>query len=274
MVFVKKLFLWAMLLALCLTACSQSPQSAATPSPALSPSPTAAAPSPTPTSSPALSPSEELKELWGFPIDDTHDAFEVDTGGKLGTVLVTVDSCEMEDREPEWLPLQMTIRVWEQPDSSQPLQTLEINGTLFDPEARDINFDGHPDIDYVWSRSATNMSHSLLVWDEDEGQFVHKGDFLGYGLITDDETQTLHEYTHGSAVAGIHSIYRWEAGELVCARTVNVNMDGWDLVICDRIDGELTEVHRETFGPPDPELEGDNPIYEEVPKWYDLSYLG
>lgn len=262
----KKRLLSATLLALCLTACSQSPQLAATPSPAPSPSP-----APTATSSPEPTPTEEPKELWGFPIDDTHDAFEVDTKGRLGTVLVTAESCEIEERE---LPLQVTIRVWERPDSSQPLQALEINGFLFDPEVRDMNFDGHPDIDYVWSRSATNMSHSLLVWDEEDEQFIQKGDFLGYGLTADDETQTLHEYTHGSAVAGIHSIYRWEGGELVCARTVNINMDGWDLVICDRIDGELTEVHRETFGPPDPELEGDNAIYEEAPKWYDLSYHG
>lgn len=266
----RKLSLPAMLLAVFLSACAQSAESMPTPSPTPRPTPAVtAAPSPTP--APTAGPSEAPKELWGFPIDDTHDAFEVDTKGKLGTVLVTVESCEIEERE---LPLQMTIRVWGQPDSSQPLQTLEINGFLFDPEVRDMNFDGHPDIDYVWFRSASNFCHSLLVWDEDEGQFVNKGDFSGYGLIIDDKTQTLYEYRHGSAVAGIHSIYRWEAGELVCARTVNVNIDGWDLVICDRIDGELTEVHRETFGPPDPELEGDNPIYEEAPKWYDLSYHG
>lgn len=267
----RKILLPALLLAAALTACTNAPEPAPTaaPTPTVTPTPTST-PSPTPSAEATPVPIPEPTELWGFPIDDTHDAFEVDTKGKLGTVLVTVETREIEEREPEWLPCHETIRVWTLSDLTEPIQTIEKDVAVFDPGLIDANFDGHPDIDYVWFRAATNFNHSLLTWDEKAGQFVYKGDFSGYGLIIEEETQTLYEYNHGSAVAGIHSIYRWEDGELVCARTVNVNMDGWDLAVCDRVDGELTEVYRETFGPP----EDDGPIYDEAVKWLDLSYHG
>lgn len=81
------------------------------------PSPSAAETS-TPTST--SEPTQEVKELWGFPIDDTHDAFEVDTKGKLGTVLVTVE--RGEENEKYGFPL--TLSVWTEGDLTTPIQTI------------------------------------------------------------------------------------------------------------------------------------------------------
>ncbi len=261
------------LLFLLLAGCAPGNEPLVTPAPTPTATP-APAPSPTPTVAATPAPTEAPTELWGFPIDDAHQAFEVDTGGRLGTVLVTAEIRRIEQQEPEQLPCRLTIRVWERSDLTDPIQTIEEDVALFDSELKDANFDGHPDIDYTWSRGNANFNHSLLIWNEETGQFVQKGNFLGYGLVIDEEAQTLLEYTHGSAIAGFSSIYRWEGEELVCARTVEVYVDNRDLVVYDRVDGWLTEVYRKSFDLPDPNSEDTPPIYLEAPNWCDLNYHG
>ena len=83
----KRVFALLLCFTLPLSACGQGREEIPEPVPTVTATP---APTPTPTPEPEPT-SEEVTELWGFPIDDTHDAFEVPTGGKLGTVLVTVE---------------------------------------------------------------------------------------------------------------------------------------------------------------------------------------
>lgn len=270
----KKLFLWAMLLALCLTACSQSPQSAATPSPALSPSPTAAAPSPTPTSSPALSPSEELKELWGFPIDDTHDAFEVPTGGKLGTVLVTVEQEQSDSLDlGDFL---FAFSVWSADDLTTPIQTMkaESYGVFHRGGALDANFDGYMDFGYMYAMGNQPMYYHYWIWNEDEGQFIQEPEFDQISMPDfDPETGIISGYARNgfAGAAGTTTFHRWIDGKLTCIRKIETCPYGGDidnvcLTVEEPVDGVLTVIyqHETDIGT----------AFEEVEKWSDLSYHG
>lgn len=249
-----------------------SPSEVVTPTPTATPTST-----PTPTPTPTPEPTEEPKELWGFPIDETHDAFEVPTGGKLGTVLVTVERGE-ENTESELGGYRQTIAVWEKSDLENPIQTFEIEDGGFinahHGNLMDVNFDGYMDFTYpdVWF--ATNMREELYVWDEGQGKFLYGGSFVGHGLYADEEQQVVYNYIHGSAASGVHEVYRWEKDEMVCVREIELCYPDWvesqDLVVRDRIDGELVEVYRKTFGPP----EENSPIYDESEKWQDLNYHG
>lgn len=142
-----------------------------------------AAPSPSPTPESIRQPVEEAKELWGFPIDDTHDAFEVSTGSKLGTVLVTV---EMKDKEPV-----SVVSVWNPSDLGAPIQTIETGGvTTHCYELMDANFDGYMDFVYTWFWAAKNNDSGLYVWDEEQGQFMPKKEFIG-DLVIDGEKNRI-----------------------------------------------------------------------------------
>ena len=55
------------------------------------------------------------------PIDDTHDAFLVDTGGELGSLLVTAELA-MEYKD-EFGTRDITFSVWNPADMEQPIQT-------------------------------------------------------------------------------------------------------------------------------------------------------
>ena len=134
----------ALLLAGILTLSACAVPAAETSVPPLATRPEAVTPPPTPTPEPTHQPAEEPKELWGFPINDTHDAFEVPTGGKLGTVLVTV-----EMNEEEFIS---TVSVWDASDLTAPIQTMEEEGAA--PHRRellDANFDGYMDFTYIWA---------------------------------------------------------------------------------------------------------------------------
>lgn len=214
--------------------------------PAPIPSETAA---PVPSATPSPEPTEEPEELWGFPIDETHDAFEVDTKGELGTVLVTV-----ERGEPLYGPeadgyYQCTLSVWDESDLTTPIQTWE--ETMPEPgggELMDANFDGHTDFLYTWNWMAVNWPFSLYIWDEEQGQFIHKADFMGRWVEIDEAEQVIEVYVHWTNVDGVSEIYRWENDELVCFRREEYS-DG-DHVTYELVDGEWQELSRE----PDPRL--------------------
>jgi len=224
---------------------------------------------PTPTPTP-----EETPALYGFPIDDTHDAFEVPTGGKLGTVLVTVEMVEGE-YEPEIIP-HAILSVWTLDDLTQPIQTVEVWGFTDQHEWLDANFDGYMDFCYTLFMGASNKNDSLWLWDEEAGQFVYGGEFLGYGLAPDQENKLVYLYQHESAASGVTGIYRWKDDELVCERLVSVHYpeyleDGTVqqlLTVEDHINGEMVEVYSQMFGDPSESEE----IYAEASLWFDLDY--
>ena len=238
----KRILLSATLLALCLTACSQSPQPAATPSPAPGPSP-----APTATSSPEPTPTEEPKELWGFPIDDTHDAFEVPTGGKRGTMLVTVE-IENEDAE------EFQFSVWAADNLEHPIQTMtaERFSMLHWCNTIDANFDGYMDFGYMYAMGNQPAYYHYWIWDEEQGLFVAEPEFdqISWPQF-DEETGIISGWNRNSCCSGIETYHHWENGKLVCFRKVEYTYpdenQNQEKVVYERVDGELVEISREPY---------------------------
>lgn len=271
----RKLLLPAMLLAVCLNACAQPAQPIPSPSKAATPSPTpavTAAPSPTPTTEPSQAP----EALWGFPIDDTHDAFEVDTKGKLGTVLVTV---EIENIDAE----EYQFSVWTKDDLQTPLQTMtaESCGVFHWNDVADVNFDGYMDYGYMYAMGNQPTYWHYWVWDETKGQFVQEPEFDQISMPDfDPETGIISGWARSSAAGdGTTTFHRWENGKLVCVRRIIV-LSPWGeattLSVEDRVDGALKEVYCKEY--PWEELK-DEPEFgsswmRERAKWEDLNYHG
>lgn len=226
----------ATLAALCLAGCA--PMQPPEPSSTITPT---AAPVPSPSPSPAPTPSEAATELWDFPVDDTHDAFEVDTGGKLGTVLVTVE--RGEDELDGLYPC--TFSVWDANDLTTPLQTFEQDSTICWHDLIDANFDGYMDFCYTYYHGAANATFGLYLWDEEQKQFRFAEEFFGTGLWADEETETLRSYTRLSAFASGEQNYRWEDGELVCFRYSSPETNWEEYVTYELVDGGMVEVSRE-----------------------------
>ena len=123
----KKMIPLFLLCALCLFGCQRG-----------------APPASSPTPEPVQKTAQELLEEQ--PIDDTHDAFLVDTGGRLGTLLVTAEL----GTEPEEFDVSMRLVVWNPVDMSQPLQTIETKTAVFHwSDVVDANFDGYQEFGYM-----------------------------------------------------------------------------------------------------------------------------
>ncbi len=266
----KRVFALLLCFTLPLSACGQGREEIPEPAPTVT-----AAPPPTPTPTPEPEPtSEEVTELWGFPIDDTHDAFEVPTGGKLGTVLVTV---EVKDEKPI-----STVSVWNTSDLEVPIQTIETEGvTTYRHELVDANFDGYMDFVYTWFSAAKNNDSGLYTWDEEQGHFVPKKDFIG-DLVIDGEKNRIYIYTSGAGPSGTAKIFRWENEELVLKRLIRFLYpetleDGTirqEIVVEESADGEWREIYREAYHTPDEIAAVMDAYYDGTLLWYDLNYHG
>lgn len=230
---------------LLLGGCHKALEPDSSPGPSPSPSQTA-----TPTSAPSPEPSEEPTELWGFPIDETHDAFEVDTKGTLGTVLVTVERGE-ENQEEYWVPL--TLSVWTRDDLTTPIQTMRVAESYYFHwhDVVDANFDGYMDLTYQWILGSKAGMSRLWVWDETAKQFVEEPEYANIpNPMVDPETQTISGYISYSAAGdGEETFHRWEDGWLVCfrreERTYPDENGKQELVTYERVNGELVETSRE-----------------------------
>ena len=87
-------------------------------------------------------PSQELLEEQ--PIDDTHNAFLVDTGGRMGTLLVTAEAVPY--KEASELATYQHVAVWDPAHMDHPLQTVDWEGGFpGEHQILDVNFDGYPD---------------------------------------------------------------------------------------------------------------------------------
>lgn len=262
--------------------------------------PGAEGPAPAPTSEqtqaggpiPTPTPASTQEVSWDFPVDDTHDAFEVSTGGRLGAVLVTVESRQREgtaDGEWDWLfPLEMEFNVWSGEDPAHPIQTMVKpleDGAFGVCDVVDANFDGYLDFGYRYFQGNQPSYWYYWIWDEAQGLFREEpafsvdetGEAVG-GICMpafDPETKTVSGYArYGMAgAAGEKSFFRWEDGGLVCVRRVTADMaegtnDAITLTVRDRTDGGLTEVFRREYPLSGGELD------REREKWYDLKYHG
>lgn len=266
----KRVFALLLCFTLPLSACGQGREGTPEPVPTVT---TAPPPTPTPTPEPEPT-SEEVTELWGFPIDNTHDAFEVPTGGKLGTVLVTV---EMKDKEPV-----SVVSVWNPSDLGAPIQTIETGGvTTHCYELMDANFDGYMDFVYTWFWGAKNNDSGLYVWDEEQGQFMPKKEFIG-DLVIDGEKNRIYIYTSGAGPSGTAKIFHWENKELFLKRIIDFPYpetleDGTvqqEIAVEDIVDGEWREVYRAAYNTPDEVASIMEAYYSGELLWYDLSYHG
>lgn len=252
---------------------------------------TSVSPEPPPTASePVSAPPEEL--LAEQPMDDTHDAFLVDTGGRPGTLLVTAEKGERgPNPNPEWESWEYPVylSVWNPADMSQPMQKLE--GTIWDVcwdgyhrhEELDANFDGYMDFSWLCSMGNGASSWYLWVWDEETEQFTEVPEYRDISLPRcNPETEIIDGWERYSGAAdGLTTFHRWEDGKLVCVRRIEV---WWELdeeirteeettvhpmhiKVEDRIGGELTQVYAKVLAP------GEDYLAERE-KWENLDYHG
>lgn len=274
--------LLAAALALALTGCqAEEPTGTAPVSP--EPSPTAGVPLRTP---PELPSPEELLERQ--PMDDTHDAFLVDTGGKLGTLLVTAELGE-QDRDTEFGDYHTTLSVWNPGDMDAPLQTMAVlveDMAFGHHEVVDANFDGYVDFSVLYNMGNAARYWYLWVWDEGAGQFVEVPEYREIALPRrNPETEIIDGWARNSGAGdGVTTFHRWEDGKLVCVRRIETGYDyengvvefemgnevthfpSW-IKVEDRVGGELAEVYYKEFPPKED-------FFDEQAKWEHLDYHG
>lgn len=271
--------LLAAALALALTGCQAEEPTGTAPLPP-EPSPTAGVPLRTP---PELPSPEELLEQQ--PMDDTHDAFLVDTGGKLGTLLVTAELGE-QDRDTEFGDYHTTLSVWNPGDMDAPLQTMAVlveDMAFGHHEVVDANFDGYVDFSVLYNMGNAARYWYLWVWDEGAGQFVEVPEYREISLPRcNPETEVIDGWARNSGGGdGVTTFHRWEEGKLVCVRRIEM---WWEpdegimteeeiavfpmhITVEDRVDGKLSEVYAGAVAP------GEDYLLERA-KWEDLDYHG
>ena len=215
------------------------------------------------------------------PIDDTHDAFLIDTGGELGTLLVAAELA-MENKD-EFGTRDITFSVWNPADMEQPIQIFSEEFMMgVAPEFHhvvDVNFDGFQDFGYLFFLgNQPNYCHYWL-WDEEYGQFKYCASLSEISqAVFDPERQVVTGWARSSGAGdGVTTFHRWEDGELVCVRRVE-SFSPWEepSVVCvqDRIDGELQQVYREEFPWLGEEPEGQEAWRQAQHRWCDLDYHG
>lgn len=139
---------------------------------------------------PAKSPQQLLAEQ---PIDDAHDAFLVDTGGRLGTLLVTAElTAAYKD---EFGTQDITFAVWDPADPAQPLQTFTEEVMLgIAPEYHqvvDANFDGFLDFGYLFHAGNQPCYYHFWLWNEQQREFTYCAPMVEISAPAFDEERQL-----------------------------------------------------------------------------------
>lgn len=223
--------------------------------------------SPEPSMPNKLSPQQLLEEQ---PIDDTHDAFLVDTGGELGTLLITV---ELENSTGSSFMLHFSV--WDPAHMETPIQTMTKNSDCFHShEIMDANFDGYMDFGYVFSMGNMPYYEHLWIWDEPHQQFVNVPEFDEISvpeLIS--ETETIYGFNRGSSGGtGLHTFHQWVDGHLICVRQIEIETSIPHEAVCmsirDRIGTELVEIYHEDFS------QDSSGWHDAEMVWHDLNYHG
>lgn len=222
------------------------------------------------TTQPQKSPQQLLEEQ---PIDDTHDAFLVDTGGELGTLLVTAELDEETPTEDCRATIQFTV--WDPYSMDEPLQTLTAGTDIFlDWSIIDANFDGYMDFACTYLRGNQPYYDHLWIWNEYDKRFDSIPEYDKISVPTlDEETETVYGFNRSSAGGtGEHSFYQWVEGKLLCMRRIDIyGIDQGDTIrmsIQDRVAGGLAEIYHEDF----PSESGGWLDAEMI--WYNLDYHG
>lgn len=207
------------------------------------------------------------------PTDDTHDAFLINTGGKLGLLLVTAELDERTSTELCRATVQFTI--WNPYTMDEPLQTLTAGTDIFlDWSVIDANFDGYMDFTCTYLRGNQPYYDHLWIWNEELGLFEEVPEYDNISMPTlDEKTETIYGFARSSAAGtGEHTFHQWVEGNLLCMRRIEIyGIDQDDRIrmsIQDRIAGELTEIYHEDFSFESCEW------FDAQEAWHDLDYHG
>lgn len=220
-------------------------------------------------SPPEKTPLQILEEQ---PIDDTHDAFLADTGGELGTLLVTAELAP--ESKNEFGTRDLTFSVWNPAEMEQPLQTFSEEVMMgVAPEfhnVADANFDGFSDFGYLFHAGNQPNYWHYWLWDEEQAQFIYYAPLVHVSQpVFDAERQIVTGWARSSAVSGTHTFYRWIEGELVLVREIELDFTE-KIVVKDLTDGQMTEVYREEWEGEKDEQE----VLDALHPWNDLDYHG
>lgn len=204
-------------------------------------------------------------------IDDTHDAFLVDTQGKLGTLLVTAELA-MESKS-EFGTRDITFTVWNPAEMEQPIQTFTeefMMGVASEfHDVIDANFDGFQDFGYLFHAGNQPNYWHYWLWDEEQAQFMYYAPLIEVSQpVFDAEYQIVKGWARSSAASGTHSFYRWMDGELLLVREIYLDFIKM-IVVKDLMDGQMVEVYHEEWEEKD---EGD--VLDVLDKWDSLDYHG
>ena len=209
-------------------------------------------------------------------IDDTHDAFLVNTGGELGILLVTAELDEKTPTEVFYATVQFTV--WNPNYMDEPLQILIADTNIFlDWSVIDANFDGYMDFSCTYLRGIQPYYDHLWIWNEKHKKFesVPEYDEISTPSL-DEETKTIYGFNRSSIAGdGITTFHRWEDGKLVCVRQIEsyVSWKTTTIFVKDRIDGELQQIYYKEFpwSDEEPEKQGWR---QAAHIWSDLNYHG
>lgn len=223
------------------------------------------------------------------PVDDTHDAFLVPTGGKLGTLLVTAEMGERgPNPDPEWELWENPVyfSVWNPEDMGEPIQRMDavVDGLMFGKhETVDANFDGHMDFSVLHNMGNAAGYWYLWVWDEEAGRFVEVPEYREISFPRcNPETEVIDGWARNSGAGdGTTTFHRWEDGKLVCIRRIKLwwepdeeilteeetTVHPMHITVENRVDGELSEVYARILAP------GEDYLAERA-KWENLDYHG
>ncbi len=215
------------------------------------------------------------------PIDDSHDAFLIDTGGKSGTLLITAE-LDPQNKD-EFGAKDITFSVWNPVEMEQPMQTFSEEFMMgVAPEFHqvvDANFDGFQDFGYLFCLGNQPNYCKFWLWDEEQAQFIYYAPLVEISQPTfDAERQIVTGWARSSGAGdGITTFHRWEDGELVCVRWIE-SYSPWEetatVSVKDRIGGELQQVYYEEFPWNGEELEGQEAWQQAERAWNDLDYHG
>lgn len=206
------------------------------------------------------------------PVDDDHGAFLVDTGGRLGKLLVTT---ELERTPTEDCELTVHFSIWNPASMDEPLQTMTA-GTNFRPNcyAIDANFDGYGDFTCTYIHGTQVYYDHLWIWSEEHSQFEGIPEYDKISVPDLDEgTKTIYGFTPSSGGGtGLHTFHQWVEGNLLCMRQIEIyhigKSDTVRMSIQDRIANELVEIYYEDFS-----SESSGWLDAQM-VWHDLDYHG
>jgi len=210
-------------------------------------------------------------------IDDTHDAFLVDTGGEFGTLLITVES---EEFEPPEHGLLLHFSVWNPARMDTPIQTFTKDSDCFGwQEVMDANFDGYMDFSYLFYLGNQPSYCHYWLWDEEQAQFIYCAPLAEISQAEfDAERKVVTGWARSSGAGdGVTTFHRWENGEPVCVRRIT-SYCSWEesatVLVEDRINGRLQQVYLEEFPWSTGEIEGREAWRQAQYIWSDLDYHG